>query len=138
MSTIRIVRTVPTTPDRVFAAWTDPEELAQWWWPHLADTTYAVDATVGGRYRFVSASAGIGAEGEYLVVDPPHTLRMTWTWLDDGIPAPVVDEVIVTFAPAGTGTEVTVSHASTAHLGADGGAEQGWNDVLDRLPGHFS
>jgi hypothetical protein len=30
------------------------------------------------------------------------------------------------------GTLVTVAHTSTAHV-AGGGAEQGWNDVLDRL-----
>ena len=44
----------------------------------------------------------------------------------------VVDDVVVTFEPAGEGTLVTVAHTSVAHL-EDGGAEQGWNDVMDRL-----
>ena len=38
-STITIARTVAATPERVFAAWTDAEQLAAWWWPQLGGTT---------------------------------------------------------------------------------------------------
>ena len=38
----------------------------------------------------------------------------------------------VTFEPDEGGTQVTVAHTSSEHV-PDGGAEQGWNDVLDRL-----
>lgn len=66
---------------------------------------------------------------------------MTWIWISDDEPAqvdgtPVVDTVDVTFTPSPHGTEVTVRHTSTEHI-AGGGAEQGWNDVLDRLPTHL-
>ncbi|WP_298750460.1 hypothetical protein [uncultured Serinicoccus sp.] len=40
----------------------------------------------------------------------------------------------ITSLAVGVGTEVTVRHTSTEHAGA---YEQGWNDVLDRLPGHL-
>ena len=73
--------------------------------------------------------------GAYTEVDPPRRLVFTWHWDDDGEPDAVVeDTVVVTFEPAATGTVVTVAHTSTAHE-PDGGAEQGWNDVMDRLCG---
>jgi uncharacterized protein YndB with AHSA1/START domain len=142
MSTITVVRHVPVDPERAFAAWVDPAELARWWWPQWPDTTYEVDAHDGGRYRIHSAAVGMGVEGEFTAVDRPYGFTMTWIWISDDEPAqahddPVIDTVEVTFAVEDTGTVVTVRHTSTEHI-AGGGAEQGWNDVLDRLPTHFS
>jgi uncharacterized protein YndB with AHSA1/START domain len=133
MSTITISRTVAASPERVFAAWTDAEQLAAWWWPQLAGTTYDVDARPGGRFRIHGPVIGATVTGVYTEVDRPRRLSFTWRWEDDGEPDAVVeDTVIVTFEPDGDATVVTVAHTSTAHV-PDGGAEQGWNDVLDRL-----
>ncbi|CAN5818423.1 SRPBCC domain-containing protein [soil metagenome] len=137
MSTITMTRTVQTRPERAYDAWTDAELLATWWWPHLLDTTYQVDARVGGSFRIESGAASLGVQGEFLAVEPPTLLRFTWVWLTEGEPAavdgtPVVDTVEVTFADHGEATEVTVRHTSTEDLVA-GGAQQGWNDCLDRL-----
>ncbi len=136
MSTITITRTVAATPDRVFDAWTDVAQLARWWWPQLAGTTYDVDARAGGRYRIHSPAIGITAWGEYTDVDRPRRLAFTWNWEGEGETdvGSVVDDVVVTFEPAGEATLVTVEHTSLVHV-EDGGAEQGWNDVMDRLVG---
>jgi uncharacterized protein YndB with AHSA1/START domain len=38
----------------VFAAWTDPKHLAQWWGPNgFTTTTHAFDFRPGGVWRFV-------------------------------------------------------------------------------------
>ena len=134
-STITITRTVAASPDRVFDAWTDVDQLAAWWWPQLADTTYDVDAQVGGPFRIHSSTIGATVTGIYTEVDPPRRLSFTWRWQDDDEPeAAVADTVIVTFEPQAAGTVVTVAHTSTAHV-PEGGAGQGWSDVLDRLVG---
>lgn len=40
--------------DLVFAVWTDPEHLAQWWGPHgFSTTTHSFDMRSGGVWRFV-------------------------------------------------------------------------------------
>jgi uncharacterized protein YndB with AHSA1/START domain len=40
--------------DLVFAAWTDPEHLAQWWGPNgFTTTTMSFDLRPGGIWRFV-------------------------------------------------------------------------------------
>jgi uncharacterized protein YndB with AHSA1/START domain len=132
MSTITLTRRVAASPERVFAAWTDVEQLAAWWWPQLAGTTYDVDARPGGRYRIESPAIGATVTGVYTEVDPPRRLVFTWVWQDVGEPASVEDTVVVTFEPDDDGTQVTVAHTSSEHV-PDGGAEQGWNDVMDRL-----
>jgi uncharacterized protein YndB with AHSA1/START domain len=131
-TTITLTRTVAAAPDRVFAAWTDVDRLARWWWPQLAGTTYDVDARVGGRFRIQSPAIGATVSGVYTEVDPPRRLVFSWSWQDDGEPASGEDTVVVTFEPEGEGTAVTVAHTSAEHV-PEGGAEQGWNDVLDRL-----
>jgi uncharacterized protein YndB with AHSA1/START domain len=131
-STITISRTVAASPDRVFAAWTDVAELARWWWPQLADTTYDVDAQPGGRFRIHSAAIGVTVTGVYSVVDRPRRLVFSWNWRDEEPGAVVEDTVVVTFEPEDAATVVTVAHTSTAHV-PEGGAERGWNDVMDRL-----
>lgn len=132
-STITITRTVKASPEQVFAAWTDADRLAAWWWPQLAGTTYDVDARPGGTFRIRSTTIGATVAGVYTEVDAPRRLAFTWSWQDDDEPeSPVEDTVVVTFEPEATGTLVTVTHTSTAHV-PEGGAEQGWNDVMDRL-----
>lgn len=131
--TITISRTVPAPPERVFDAWTDMTRLAAWWWPQLAGTTYDVDARPGGRFRISSAAIGVTVWGVYTAVDRPRRLVFTWHWEDDGDAEAVVeDTVAVTFEPRGDDTVVTVAHTSGAHV-PEGGAEQGWQDVMDRL-----
>ncbi|MEI2775444.1 MAG: SRPBCC family protein [Tetrasphaera sp.] len=136
-STITISRTVPASRAAAFAAWTEPEQLAQWWWPQFADTAYELEVRVGGRFHIHSAQLGQGARGEFTAVEPGRRLAMTWIWEGGSGDGSVIDEVVVTFTPVAEGTEVTVRHTSTEHV-EGGGAEQGWIDCLDRLPGHLA
>jgi len=131
-STITVSRAVPGSPDQVFAAWVEADRLAAWWWPQLAGTTYVVDARPGGRYRIQSPALGATVSGTYTDVDRPRRLAFTWVWQDDGGPASGEDTVVVTFEAEGDATTVTVAHTSAEHT-PDGGTEQGWSDVMDRL-----
>ena len=132
-STITVTRVVAGRPEWAFAAWTDAEQLAAWWWPQLSGTTYAVDARPGGAFRIHGPAIGATVTGTYTEVDAPHRLSFTWNW-DDGEHETVEDAVLVTFGPDDGSTRVTVAHTSSAHE-PDGAAEQGWSDVLDRLVG---
>ena len=47
-----IQRTLKAAPERVFDAFTDPDQLKQWWWPKgFVCPAAEVDLRVGGTYR---------------------------------------------------------------------------------------
>jgi uncharacterized protein YndB with AHSA1/START domain len=133
MSTITITRTVAATPEAAWRAWTDPGEVARWWWPHLPDTTYEWAPAEGAAYRIESAEAGLGVHGVFTHVVAPRLLACTWVWHSDQPNEDPEDTVEVSFESEGEGkTVVTVRHSSLAHV-EGGGARRGWNDVMDRL-----
>jgi uncharacterized protein YndB with AHSA1/START domain len=123
---------VPAEPARVYAAWISADALATWWWPQLPDATYDVDARVGGAYEISSKSAGFGVRGEFLRLDEPHEIGMTWEWLTDGEDS-VLEQVWVRFTPVGGGTLVSVTHQLHETVESDEGQRQGWEYVLARL-----
>ncbi len=126
-----VTQVVPAPPAQVFNAWTDAERLATWWWPHLPDTTYDVDAVIGGRYRFRSDAAGIGVHGAFIALEPPRRLEMSWVW-EDGTEDGPDERVVVDVEPTDVGSRVTVTHAMVDPASAEG-FRQGWTDCLDRL-----
>lgn len=133
--TLRLHRVVAAPPARVWEAWTAEEGLASWWWHHLQDTTYAVDLRVGGDYRFEAASQGFGVTGEFLRIEEPHRLEMTWVWLDDGERG-AIEKVVVTFTPEkhAASTRIDLVHTGpwTTPEPADNYAI-GWSSTLDQL-----
>ncbi len=129
---IVVERDTDLSPAEVFRAWTDATRFATWWWPQFPDVVYEIDARPGGAYRIWSAAIGIGAHGEYSVVEPPSRLDFTWVWDGDGGHPP--DPVTVTIEPNdGGGARVRLRHDCSADEQGVADLTQGWNDVLDRL-----
>lgn len=126
-----ITRTTALPPGQVWDAWTDPAVLSTWWWPHLPDTTYDVQAQLGSRYRIESAEAGIGVRGTFTRLEPPERLYLTWEWLGKG--QGPIEIVTVEIAGRGDGSEVTVTHSVDDLAGDPEGLREGWESVLDRL-----
>jgi uncharacterized protein YndB with AHSA1/START domain len=129
MTPLVLVQVVPHEPQVVFDAFVDSDRLASWWWPHLPDATYDLDATVGGRYRITSAIAGIGVNGQYVALEPPQRIELTWVWEDR---QPVEERVEVRLSGIPDGTEVTVRHEVADESSLEG-LRQGWTDCLARL-----
>ena len=88
---IHITRFLRVPRERVFAAWTEPEQMKRWMGPENSTCLEAEsDLRVGGRYRFVVRGTmppreGEAAQertfpvtGEYLEVRPPELVRYTW------------------------------------------------------------
>ena len=129
-TTVVVTQEVAADAETVWAAWTEPDRLARWWWPMFGDTTYDVDARDGGRFRFASVSAGMAVRGTFTVLDRPRRIGLTWVWEDEDGVGPE-DVVVVDLEPRGDRTLVTVRHTTEAAGAA--GYRQGWTDCLDRL-----
>ncbi len=58
---ITISRIINAPRERVYAAWTDPDRLAQWWGPQgFTTTTQQIDVRPGGEWRYTMT----GPDGE--------------------------------------------------------------------------
>jgi len=117
-STHGVVRTsvdVAATPERVFAALTDPRELARWWGSddtHRA-REWVIDARPGGRWRADTCDAAGNAgwvQGTFLAVEPARLLETTWMASWDDAPSRVRWELEPHEVDGAPGTRVTVTH----------------------------
>ena len=124
--------------DQVWAAYTDPELIPEWYGPR--GTTTIVDkmeVKAGGAWRFVSRSSD-GSEtafrGTYREVTPPERIVQTFEW--EGMPGHVSVDT-ATFEDLGDQTRVvstSVFHTTEERDGMLGsGMEGGLNDTYARL-----
>src|SRR4051794_13660095 len=92
---IAITRVYSASPQKLWDAWTQPEQLAKWWgkrgWNAIPESV-VLDVRPGGRFS-VTTQDGRGErmtnDGTYETVEPPHKLSfgattVTFTDLGDG------------------------------------------------------
>ncbi|MFC1407671.1 SRPBCC domain-containing protein [Streptacidiphilus sp. N1-12] len=130
---VRVTRTLKASPEQVFAAWTDADQLQLWLCPDPGFVAEAVcDPVVGGRYRIVKmlASGADEVTGEYLVVEPPHRLVFTWA---AGTTQHRTTRVTVTLRPEGDATEMTILHELLPTQPIHDGARRAWTGMADKL-----
>jgi uncharacterized protein YndB with AHSA1/START domain len=132
--TLVVQKTIAATPERLFAAWTEPEELRRWWGPDgVTCIDPHVDLRVGGRYRIgnrLPDGSILWIVGEFEVIERPH--RLTYTWRLEGSDAGT-ERVTVRFEGWGTATDVIVTHSSIATETLRDQHEHGWVGCLDGL-----
>lgn len=135
---IHIERVVDAPRDRVFAAFTDPQLIPQWWGPHGTTTIVDVmDVSPGGSWRFISQDSD-GSEtafrGTYREVVAPERIVQTFEW--EGMPGHVSVET-ATFEDLGDRTKIittTLFHTTEERDGMlSSGMERGMNETYARL-----
>jgi uncharacterized protein YndB with AHSA1/START domain len=135
---IYIERVFDAPRDRVFAVYTDPELIPEWWGPRGGTTIVdTMDVRAGGGYRFVMRGPD-GSEtafrGTYREVTPPERIVQTFEW--EGMPGHVSVETAV-FEDLGDQTKVTTTsifHTTEERDGMlDSGMETGLNETYERL-----
>ena len=132
-ASVRIVDVFDAPRDAVFAAWTEPERLKQWWGPGLFETVFAeVDLRPGGRYELRLEPGSMRLVGEFREVTPPRRLVYTWRWIE-GVPDTRESLVTVEFREDGTRTEVVLVHDNFAGPGPVEMYDDGWRSGLSKL-----
>lgn len=135
-TSLTLVRRIKAPPAKVYAAWTRPELLGQWWGPHHTRVESAeIDLRVGGRFRTVlveDTGERHEVSGVYSVVEPDRKLVFSWAWVST---PERESRVTVTFRPLGEGTEVTLVHDRFADEQARTNHRRGWTESFERLAG---
>jgi uncharacterized protein YndB with AHSA1/START domain len=134
--TLSLKRTFDAAPEKVFAAWTNPELLKQWWGPPGSEVTKVeMDLRVDGRYRI-----GIRHQGQaeffvscaFKIIQPPHKLAFTWRWerpdMDIGNSL-----VTIELQARANQTELLLTHAQLPTPEARAAHREGWVGILTKL-----
>ena len=130
--TLVIDRVFNASAERVFAAFTDTAQLAQWYGPEgMAAEVFENDVKPGGRYSLVMRSE----EGEYFLsgayeeIDPPKKLVMTWKWTTGEI----TSRVTIELNPEGDKTHLRLTHTGFAEASDAAAHTEGWTSSLNDL-----
>ena len=132
---IHVERVFDAPRDRVFAAFTDPELIPEWWGP--TTVVDQMDVRPGGTWRFVASNPD-GSEkafrGTYREVTPPE--RIVQTFEMEG-PWGSTHLETITFEDLGGRTKLTTTLLFDTTQERDGvleyGGEAGMNETYARL-----
>ena len=132
---VRIERTFEAPAEDVFDAWTSPEVMRRWF--HVApdwETPEAeVDLRVGGKVRVVMRrpdGTEAEAQGEYMLIDRPQRLVMTWTFDDD----PANEQVIeLSFSESEGSTTVLMVNSGISAAERRDAQDWGWRGCFDEF-----
>jgi len=135
---IHIERVFEAPRERVFAIYTDPELIPEWWGPRGTSAIVdEMDVRPGGSWRFVirnSDGSETGFRGTYREVVAPERIVQTFEW--EGMPGHVSVET-ATFEDLGDRTRVTTTsifHTTEERDGMLGsGMEGGLQETYARL-----
>ncbi|MGE0877456.1 MAG: SRPBCC domain-containing protein [Acidimicrobiia bacterium] len=143
---LEIRRLIAAPRADVWRAWTDPQQLCQWWLPApLQCRVVRLDVHPGGA--MVTAMSEDGSTWQphldacYLAVEPHRRFVYTNAIngdlrpVDDPFPVPLTVEIVLADHPDGTDYHAIIRHG---HAGARAvheelGFEFGWNTVTDQL-----
>jgi uncharacterized protein YndB with AHSA1/START domain len=133
-NSLQVRKVIPVSPERVFRAWTNPDDLIQWWGPKGVRCVSAeVDLVVGGQYRIENELPDgtiLWIGGEFDTIEKPRFLSYTWIVETD---EPSVEYVSVRFEPHNSGTEIIISHEQIRTVALRDQHRQGWFGCMEGL-----
>lgn len=137
---LTLKRQLKAPPERVFEAWTQPEQMIRWWGvtPNQQKPIAETDLRVGGRFRV--QFWGQGGEqhsvgGLYREIVPNRKLVFTWTWQS----TPERESLVtIDIAPANDGSLLTLMHEQFIDEKVRDDHRVGWTYALDNLERLFA
>ena len=130
-TTIVMERVLDAPIARVFAAWTDPALMTQWYCPNPAwEIRVQRDLRVGGDYTLSMGPHDV--VGRYTAIEEPTLLEFTWAWVEfDSAPSLVRVELTAVDG----GTRLVLTHSDLSDADDVRNHAEGWVGCLMRRPG---
>ena len=136
---VHVTKNFPVKKEELYKAWTEPEQLKQWWKPMGKQLT-AVENNIkqGGQIRY-QFEDDLQVSGTYKEVDEGTKLVYSWKWQ---FPQESVHNgdyrLTVEFKDSEEGSALDVSQENIQQEHAVKPHEEGWNEALDALHQHVS
>lgn len=140
-----VTRVIDAPRERVFEAWTDPDQLAEWWGPAGFSTprsSVSIDAQPGGKWTATMKSDGddgteIPFYGVYKELEAPAVL--SFTLIDENHNDVDRAELVkVVFNDKGGKTELVLTQNGYLPDDQVEPSEQGWLSFFDCLAEHLA
>jgi uncharacterized protein YndB with AHSA1/START domain len=111
-NTVKLHRVLRSKPERVYAAFTDPDAMVKWLPPHgFTAKVHHMEASVGGTYKMSFRNFTTGTThsfgGKYLELVPNARLRYTDKFDDPGLPGEMQTTVTIKEVPVGVELSIT-------------------------------
>ena len=134
---IVIQHTFAAPIERVYQAWTDPQQIVQWFRPNERwnSSVVDIDPTPGGRHNITMHHTD-GDEfrnlGRYVEIVPNERLSFTWNAAGSTMGG---EETFVTidFRAVSNGTELTLTHDRHTDPKVLEQTTSGWTGILETL-----
>jgi uncharacterized protein YndB with AHSA1/START domain len=144
--TVVITRVFDAPRSLVFKAWTDKDQLKEWWGPkHFTNPVCEVDARVGGAWHIVMRDPqgnDYPCNGVYREIVEPERLVFTNNATDADGNVILEGLTKVTFVERNGKTTVTVDTTAAAMVSYAAafleGMEAGWTQSIDKLSALFA
>jgi uncharacterized protein YndB with AHSA1/START domain len=117
----------------VFRAWTEPEQLTQWFGPAEVELrNLKAEIKIGGAFRvhFVSEKGDHIATGSYREIVPNRRLKFSWTWEHYAMPNSVVT---VDFEDLGKTTRLMLTHEGLPDQEDASDHNKGWTSMIGKF-----
>ncbi len=138
LETLVVRRTIRASPERLFAAWTESDQLRAWWGPEgVVCIAAEIDLRPGGHYRIGNKLPDqnvLWIVGEFEIIEPPR--RLVYTWQVEGVSA-TAERVTVQFEPQPAATEVIVTHERIPNRELRDQHQHGWHGCLTGLANYM-
>jgi uncharacterized protein YndB with AHSA1/START domain len=136
---LTLKRRLKAPPQKVYEAWTQPEQIARWWGNTGSDRTpiAELDLRVGGRFRVQFWSPNgehHSVSGTYREVIAGRRLVFSWAWQST---PERESQVTVEFKADGAETLLTLTHEKFFNEQAAADHGRGWNRSFDALEAMF-
>ena len=131
---LSIEKLIKAPKDKVFAAWTEPALIKQWFFPgnmHIGECS--TELIVGGHYRISMVNEKQETNtvtGKYLEIVKPEKIVFTWGW--EG-PDRYESIVTVLFTEEAEGTKINIEHDRLMDQKAVELHNIGWLGCLENL-----
>ncbi len=134
--TVRHLRVLRTTPERVYRAFLEPDAVAKWLPPYgYTCTVHELDARPGGRHRMSFRNFATGHNeffgGEYLELVEFEKLRYSDNFDDPNLPGQMT--TTVSLREVSCGTEVTIVQEGIPEVIPPEMCYLGWQESLLQL-----
>lgn len=134
---VHITHVFDAPREAVFAAWTDPEQVAKWWAPdgfEVPPESVEIEPRVGGRFHLtLMESAGPGRfpfRSEIIEISEPQLIVLQ----AEAIPEAGIEDTITRIAFEEDGGQTRMTLTSGPYTDEmRGNAEAGWFDLIANL-----